>query len=209
MDPLSISASIAGLLTLVAATVETFSRLIVDNRNQAFEEREVLGHVKELEKILNVLHADESPTRIRPVGEIELVVPETYKNLTLQKIQHLTESCKDTLNKIVAIVDTHRPVRGKVLSNMANRVRWGMNRPTLQALLDDLQKHKVTFTCVQSARTLFFPLSFNYLCCRLTLEEEIKSAELERKRRQSEDERKSPSVQNFPLTFKLKRERKS
>jgi len=75
MDPLSISASIAGLLALVAATIETLSRLIAADWNHALDEREVLGHVKELENILNVLHAD-SPTRIRPTRQVELVFPE-------------------------------------------------------------------------------------------------------------------------------------
>ena len=75
MDPLSISASIAGLLALVAATIGSLSQLIAADRNRALEEREVLGHVKELENILNVLQAD-SPTRIRPAGQVELVIPE-------------------------------------------------------------------------------------------------------------------------------------
>lgn len=176
MDPLSVTASLAGILALATSLVKgiySFSRSAKDFNNELTT---IANEVTQLLGILHVLKssvtrfttssssansgqttADSSPvlTPSTPSDsdkDYELVsATRTAHHLSVQLVSEI-EACQMTMTDITRLLSQSTPKRGQGISNVTKQFRWSLQKPDLQKMVHRLERHKAAFILILSSQ---------------------------------------------------------
>ncbi|KAF8246554.1 hypothetical protein K440DRAFT_602223, partial [Wilcoxina mikolae CBS 423.85] len=136
-DPLSIAASVAGLISLA----ETVIGLGYQYHNDA------KGFPADFERLLS-----EISSLYGVLCQIKLIVsrPGRTSNISF----HSINDCDSTLREIVGILESTTPRAGKTIQNAAKKLLWPLKKGDTEALLIRLEHNKSTFSLALSAEQL-------------------------------------------------------
>jgi hypothetical protein len=160
MDPLSIAASLAGLITITGQLVRfgfTFGSTVHDHQ------KEVQGITNEVVQLSGILHA------IQPIVEdaerIRHTPPQTgcegadvagsLRNKRLIIPVEEIVACENTMVEISQELGKVSLQAGKFWSNTAKRLHWSVKQAPLSTLLNRLERHKATFSLALSAHSTY------------------------------------------------------
>lgn len=158
MDPLSISASIAGLLTITGAIVKTGFKLLNDIndadetiKNLFYEVNSLYGILTSLSNVAEFLEADETATT-------------HYQGRT-----HLIDACFNTLRKIEISLDNVSAKRNKRVDHMKQRLKWPLKVSETKNLLAEVERHKSAISLATTVDKMYV----SYPGSRLSLNHNI------------------------------------
>jgi ABC-type transporter Mla subunit MlaD len=146
MDPLSISASVAGLIMITNSIVTNgfkylseFKQSDETIRNLFHEVNLLFGILHSLEKVTERLEADES----------------SHQYTT--RIHHIN-ACDNTLRKIAAQLDKVKAKRNKTIDKTRQRLLWTMSKLETQNLLAEVERHKASLSLALSVDEMYVDL---------------------------------------------------
>jgi hypothetical protein len=150
-DPLSIAASVAGLLTLAAQTTKLIASIVSDIKNR---QAELISIGLEISSFYLVLH------------ELERRLNETTNTTSNERLDAVLAGCKRTLQSIQDLLTKIRDGPGKGgLRKIQGQLTYGSKMKSLEGLRALLDKYKATLNialvlqrpCVSSQ----FPIDIN------------------------------------------------
>jgi Fungal N-terminal domain of STAND proteins len=139
-DPLSISASVAGLITIADIVIRNGYKYIKAVKNA---DKAVVSLMYEVNLLSGTLHS------LRNVAEGFENETVPFKFTT--QIHHV-EYCHQTLRKINGLLDTFDPSKAKgVLQTAAQRLRWPLSISETRELMAEVERHRTTLSLALQA----------------------------------------------------------
>jgi hypothetical protein len=170
MDPISATASIAGLLAIATTLVESiyaFSLSAKDFRNEwtsiANEVAQLLGLLTALKPSFGIIGSGDSsppsttgsiPSSKSTPSEKEydiLTVGRTQQYLAIQLVNEMI-TCQSTLMDVERLLSQSQLKPGQRISNVKNQLLWPLRKPEFQKLMERLETHKSTFILILSSQ---------------------------------------------------------
>lgn len=131
MDPLSVMASVVGLLTAAGAVASILSTVKSSISDAPRLLDHVLREVKDVEIVLSAIHKFLIGISSAPIRRIALIQVD-------QLIATLTESVL-TFSELEALV---KPLEARSGNSLWERVKWAWKEDTVSDILQRLQRHK-------------------------------------------------------------------
>lgn len=175
MDPVSLAASIAGLVSLAETVVSIGRKYYSGVRNAPREMSALIGETAALSEILLSLKEiaeqengaiksqesnkslDSKTSALSQLTRSKLAGEGVIKNLS----PVLFDSCLETLSKVQRIITKLECHSDETILNATRRLRWPSKQEEIQNLLARLERHKSSFQLAISADAAYvdFPLS--------------------------------------------------
>lgn len=181
MDPVSATASIAGLLAIATSLVKGAYLLSTSARDFRNEWTSIANEVAQLVGVLHslkpsfgspVLWTDQiygestspSPTASTP-SSLSTPSEKDYDVLSVRRAQdymstQLTNeiaSCQATLIEVEQLLSQSQPKSGKRISNVTKQFLWPLKKPEFQKLMEKLDSHKSSFVLIFSSQGTYAP----------------------------------------------------
>lgn len=145
MDPLSISASIAGLISLTEIAVKNGFRLIKDSTDAEdivkklfYELNALYGVLQSLFNVVSVLETADTPASYSHGAQ-----------------SHLITACLATIIKVEKILEKVAAKRNKNLQRVKQRLRWPLNADETLGLLNEIERHKSSISLAVTVDELY------------------------------------------------------
>jgi hypothetical protein len=150
MDGLSLTSSIAGLISL-ATEVVCFGYTYCSALREY--EQEVLAITNEISQLSGILHALQLGINEPETEEVQLrscSLPMQHAGTIIKdRLQIIPRdqliACEQTLVEITQVLAKLSPQAEKKWKNLAQRMQWPLKRGSLKELIGRLERHKTTF----------------------------------------------------------------
>ena len=149
MDPLSISSSVAGLVTLAAAVFSRMAKYIKNAQDVPKEANELLDEVKQFSVILHELSLVARELEIITKGGEEAL--QDSPNLRW----HHVRDCQTILNQVESGLkrDTENLASTSAFTRIRSRLKWPFSKQDTKDIIHTIQRHKQTITVALSANS--------------------------------------------------------
>lgn len=175
MDPISLAASIAGLISLVDLAVTRGTRFYYSFRDAPKEILQLIGEAAALSGVLSALtRIVEQKTHIidsemTAVGNIDSkgglqqlfhgnnqsLLPDAPEKTAEKMEPILIQSCRETLEQLRDIIDRLEERPGDTLKNARKKLRWVSKEDAIRILVAKIERHKSSFQLAISADSLY------------------------------------------------------
>jgi hypothetical protein len=182
MDPLSLAAKTAGLLTIAANVLQegyTIVQLIREFR------KDILTLTEEVAQLVGIIHAllpsvaefdtpsknhvagnsgncsesdPSKPTSVDTNRENGVVRGQRALDQTSHQLIIEIRSCQQTLTEVKSLLARFAPTRGERFGNAAKQLQWSLKRSDIERLRKSLAKHKNNFNFILSAHGTYDPV---------------------------------------------------
>lgn len=160
-DPLSIAASIAGLVGVAESFIRHISGYISDVQSFSRHFRELSA---EVEGLCGVLLTFERA--IKRLTEFNATAPSAFQgscNLKscianvsgISTAESCLKDCQALLNKLTETIEKNNPVSGSNSQQKFKKFVWSFNKSETASLIEQLIRHKQTFLMAIGALTLY------------------------------------------------------
>jgi hypothetical protein len=137
-DPLSVAASVAGLITIAETVIGNGYQYLKDTKSAGSQVAALISEVTNLFGVLHSLHL----VACRFEGE---------KFDSTMQIHHI-HSCYAVLEKIQARLDKSNPAKShNPLEATKRRLHWPLSSSETKSLIADVERHKSTLSLALSA----------------------------------------------------------
>jgi hypothetical protein len=157
MDPVSATASIAGLIALASAITTfcyTYGTTARDYQKELKtlkeESTQLCGVLSAIKSIIEDAEEDANPVLSFSRVQQPSSMPVSDKIQIIRREDIV--SCEDTLLEVMSVLTSLSPQTGKLWKNAMKRIQWPLKKVPLQALLDKMERNKSAFTLALSAR---------------------------------------------------------
>lgn len=184
MDPVSATASLAGLLAFATGLVKTTYALSTSATDFRNEWTTMANEVAQLLGVLTALKAPDGldTAEIHPSSHIpaEPSSPSTsslvssslstpsekeYDVLTIRRtrgylsiqLENEITACQTTLMEVKRLLSHSQPRIGERISNIAKQLMWPLRKQEFQRLMGRLESHKSTFVLILSSQGTYAP----------------------------------------------------
>ena len=138
-DPLSVAASIAGLITIADVVVRKGYCFLHDLKDVEKDAKKLIDEVNLLSGILHSLK-----------NVAEYLASDGYKFNPATQI-HYVNACQKSLQRIQAQLDEADPTSSSGAKKLKKKLKWPFEKHKTEELLADIEKHKATMTLAMSA----------------------------------------------------------
>jgi hypothetical protein len=183
MDPVSVTASMAGLLTIATNILKGVFILSTTARDFQNHWKSIANQVSQLVGVLHTLKSSfrpltnelslymsggsiaSSPRDSIPSSSSSTPSEREYDVLSIRRTQeHLSTqltneiaSCQVTLMEVALLLSQSQLKPGKLISNVRKQLLWPLKKPELKKLLERLESHKSTFVLIFSSQGTYAP----------------------------------------------------
>jgi hypothetical protein len=192
MDPLSATASIAGLFMMATAIFKSAYALSSSAKEFQKEITAIADGVAVLSAIIHALNLKSSLSPISassvdstphspktpdagstapssppstPSGserDYQFVSVDRTQSYLSLELENELSACKATLTDINKFLFMPSPTRGRRFSNAARTLKWSWNKNEAQKFIDKLEKHKSTLAIILSSQGKYVPILSNH-----------------------------------------------
>jgi hypothetical protein len=174
MDPISLAASIAGLISLVDLAVTKGTKFYYSVQDAPKEMLLLTGEAAALGGVLSALmriveqktYITDSETvadnlnhpRILQQlvhGNNQSLLPNAPEKILRKTEPVLIHSCRDTLEELRDMIMRLEGRPGETLKNAGKRFRWGSKEDAIQGLIAKIERYKSSFQLATSADSLY------------------------------------------------------
>jgi hypothetical protein len=138
-DPLSVAASIAGLITIADVVVRKSYQYLRSLQNVEKPAKKLIDEVNVLYGILRSLK-----------NVAEYLESEDYKFDPATQI-HYVHSCQQSLKRIQELLDKAEPSSTPRSRNIKKKLKWPFAKDKTEELLAEIEHHKATMTLAMTA----------------------------------------------------------
>jgi hypothetical protein len=181
MDPVSATASIAGLVAIAMSLAKGAYQLSISARDFRNEWNSIANQVALLVGVLHSLKpsfgspglltdqilsnsTSSSPTSSTP-SSLSTPSEKEYDVLSVRRAQEYLSSqlaneiatCQATLIEVEQILSQSQQKPGKRMSNITKQFLWPLKKPEFQKLVEKLESHKSSFVLIFSSQGTYAP----------------------------------------------------
>ena len=149
-DPLSIAASIAGLVTLAQSLYQLLVCYIADDVPYSKDFQDLVGEIRSLCGVLCLLEPVIKGARLNETNDgvsaqNQLPVANFLLLVTFPLSIETLSDCKDVLNEFADALKKHAPSNSKMFRNALTELKWALKDKGRRAsILTRLERHKNT-----------------------------------------------------------------
>jgi hypothetical protein len=175
MDPISLAASIAGLISLVDLAVTRGTKFYYSVRDAPKEMLLLIGEAAALSGVLSALMriveqktciTDSETTVVDNLdhprvlqqlvhGDNQSLLPDAPEKILRQTEPVLIHSCRDALEELRDMIVRLERRPGETLKNAGKRLRWPCKEDAIQGLIAKIERYKSGFQLAISADSLY------------------------------------------------------